>query len=96
LPDGATVYGDKGDNATDDEATILADTGVRLVPLRKANMRPNLWADKLALREHRKRIETLYSQVEAMRIERLRARTSPGLELKVHATLLAATITNVD
>jgi hypothetical protein len=53
LPDGATVYGDKGYNVTDDEGTILADTGVRLVPIRKANMRPNLWADKLALREHR-------------------------------------------
>jgi len=96
LPDGATVYGDKGYNAADDEATILADTGVRLVPIRKANMRPNLWADKLALREYRKRIEALYSQVEAMGVERLRARTNPGLELKVHATLLAATITNAD
>jgi hypothetical protein len=72
------------------------------VPIRKANMRPNLWADKLALREYRKRVETRYSQVEAMGSERLlgserlRARTSPGLELKVHAALLAATITNVD
>jgi IS5 family transposase len=96
LPAGATVYGDKGYNAGADEATILADTGVRLVPLRKANMRPNLWADKLALRACRKRIETLYSQLEAMGLERLRARTDPGLELKVHATLLAAAITNAD
>lgn len=32
LPRGATVYGDKGYNAADDEATILADTGVRLGP----------------------------------------------------------------
>jgi len=96
LPDEATVYGDKGDNATPDEATILADTGVRLVPIRKANMAPNRWADKLALRAYRKRIETLYSQLEAMGLERLRARTNPGLELKVHAALLAATITNAD
>jgi len=94
LPDGATVYGDKGDNAADDEATILADTGVRLAPIRKANMAPNLWADKRALRAHRRRIETLYSQFEAMGLERLRARTTPGLELKVHAAVLAATPTN--
>jgi hypothetical protein len=94
LPTGATVYGDKGYNAGSDEATILTDTGVRLVPIRKTNMAPNLWADKLALRAYRKRIETLYSQLEAMGLERLRARTNPGLELKVHASLLAVTIAN--
>lgn len=55
----ATAYGDKGDNAAADEATILADAGVRLVPTHKATMAPNLWADKLALRVYRKRIETL-------------------------------------
>jgi hypothetical protein len=66
LPTGAAVYADKAYNAGADEATILADTGVRLVPIRKANMRPNRWADKLALRAYRKRIETLYSQLAAM------------------------------
>jgi IS5 family transposase len=96
LPEGATVYGDKGYNAGPDEATILADTGVHLVPLRTANRAPNRWAEKLALRAYRKRIETLYSQFEAMGLERLRARTNPGLELKVHASLLAVTIANAD
>jgi len=96
LPEGATVYGDKGDNAAADEATILADTGVRLVPIRKANMRANAWADKLALRAYRKRIETLYSQFEAMGVARLRARTNPGVALKVHASVLAVTIANAD
>jgi hypothetical protein len=96
LPAGATVYGDKGDNAAPDEATILADTEVRLVPIRKATMAPNRWADKPALRAYRKRSETLYSQLEALGLARLRARTNPGLELKVHASLLAATITNVN
>ena len=96
LPAGAAVYADKAYNAGDDEASILADTGVRLVPLRKANMRPNDWADKLALRAHRKRIETLYSQLTAMGVQRLHARTNPGLELQVHAALLAAIVTNGD
>ncbi len=94
LPEGATVYGDKADNAADDEASILADTAVRLVPLRKANMRPNIWADTLALRTWRRRIEALYSQLEAMGVQRLRARANPGLQLKLHASLLAATIPN--
>ncbi len=94
LPPGASVYGDKGYNAAADEASILADTGVRLVPIRKANMRPNLWADKLALREHRKRVETTYSQLEAMGVQQLHARTQAGLELKLHASLLALVCTN--
>jgi hypothetical protein len=96
LPAAATVYGDKGYNGAADEATILADTGVRLVPIRKANMPPNHWADKLALRAWRKRIEALYSQLEAMGVQRLRARTNPGLQLKLHASLLAVTIANTD
>jgi len=94
LPAGASAYGDKAFNSKQDEASILADTGVRLVPIRKANMAPNRWADTLALREHRQRIETSNSQLEAMGIQRLRARTNPGFELKVHASLVALTLIN--
>ena len=94
LPAGAAVYADKADNAGGDEATILADTGVRLVPIRRATMRPNRWADKLALRACRRRIETLYRQLAAMGLQQLRARTNAGIELKLHATLLAALVTN--
>lgn len=94
LPPDASVYADKAYNGAADEASILADTGVRLVPQRRANMRPNLWADKLALREHRHRIETLNSQLEAMGLQRLRARTNAGFDLKVHASLVALTVLN--
>ncbi len=94
LPEDAAAYADKADNSAPDEATILSETGVRLVPIRKAHMRPNRWADKLALRDYRKRIATLYSQLEAMGLRRLHARTNVGLELKVHASLLAAIVTN--
>lgn len=59
-------------------------------------MAPNRWADKLALQAFRTRIETSYSQLEAMGLARLRARTNPGLDLKVHASLLALTIANAD
>ena len=95
LPPGAAVYADKADNSAPDEATILAETGERLVPQRRANMRLNRWADKLILREHRKRIESAISQLEAMGVQRLRARTNPGFELKVHASLLALLCLNV-
>ena len=94
LPAGASAYGDKAYNSRRDEATILAETGVRLVPLRKANMRPNLWADKLALRAYRKAIETVNSQLEAMGVQRLHARTTAGRELKVEASLLALACAN--
>ena len=94
LPDGASVYGDKASNSAADEASILADAGVRLVPIRKANMRPNVWADKLFLRECRKRIESLNSHLEAMGLQRLRARTNAGFEIKVHASLLALVCAN--
>jgi hypothetical protein len=53
-------------------------------------------ADKLALRDHRKRLEVPYSQLEAMGVQRLRTRINPGLELKLHAALLAATLANLD
>jgi hypothetical protein len=94
LPADAGVYADKADNSRADEATILAATGVRLVPIRRANMQPNTWADKLALREHRTRIETTNSRLAAMGVQRLRARTNPGLERTVHASLLALALTN--
>jgi hypothetical protein len=94
LAEGACVYADKAYNSAADEASILADAGVRLTPQRRANMRPNLWADKLAIREFRKRIETLNSQLEAMGLQRLRARTTAGLEIKVHASLLALVCVN--
>jgi hypothetical protein len=96
LPTGAAAYGDKAYNAGDDEARIADETGVRLMPLRKANMRTNIWAHKLALRAWRKRIEALFSQLEAMAVQRLRARANPRLQLKLHAALLAATIANAD
>lgn len=59
-------------------------------------MAPNLWPDKLALCAYRKRSEALYRQLEAMGLERLRARTNPGLARKVHASLLAVTSTNAN
>ena len=94
MPTGVAVYADKAYNAAADEASFQADTSLRVVPLRRASRRPTSWADKLALREHRKRIETRNRQLEALGRQRLHARTTVGLELKVHASLVAVAITN--
>ncbi len=94
LPAGASVYADKADNSAADEASILADTGVRLVPIRKAPMPPHLWGDEVALHTFRKTSETVNSPLVAMGIQQLKARTNTGFELKVHASLLALTFAN--
>lgn len=95
LPAGARVYGDKAYNAKADAASILADTGVRLVPLRKKNMQPNDWCDRQVLPELRARVETVNSQLAAMGIERLHARTAAGVEVKVAASLVAVAWANI-
>jgi hypothetical protein len=70
LPSGATVFGDKGYISDPDAASMFAATGVRLVSARRKNMTPNSWADDFDLRHYRKRIETVYSQLEAMGVSR--------------------------
>jgi hypothetical protein len=89
LPSGTLVVADKGYNCAIDEASILAHTGVRLVVQRRDNMLPNSSADDQLIRQHRRMIETVNSQLEAMGIQRLRARTNEGFILKIHASLLA-------
>jgi hypothetical protein len=96
LPAGASVYGDKAYNSAKDEATIFAETGVRLVPIHRANMAPNSWEEVEGLWQYRKGIESVNSQMAAWGIQRLHARTHAGFMLKVHATLLAVALTNAD
>lgn len=95
LPQGATVFGDKGYICGPDAEAILASTGVRFVAVRRRNMSPNSWADEFDLRLYRKRIETVYSQMESMGIQHLHARTNHGFDLKTWASLLALAFTNI-
>ena len=95
LPAGATVFGDKGYVSDPDAEAILAALGVRFVALRRCNMTPNTWADDYDLRLYRKRIETVYSQMEALGMQRLHARTNHGFDLKTYASLLALAFTNI-
>jgi len=96
LPAEAWGYADKAYNSADDEASILAETAVRLVPIRTANLCPNTSAERAGLRTFRKTIETVNSQAEAMGLQRLRARTNAGFDLKVHASVLALAYTNIN
>jgi hypothetical protein len=95
LPEGSAVFGDKGYISDPDAAAILAATGVRFVSIRRRNMSPNSWADDYDLRLYRKRIETVYSQLEAMGVQHLHARTNSGFDLKAYASLLALALTNI-
>ena len=95
LPAGSAVFGDKGYISADDALTLLEETGVRLVSIRRKNMVPNRWADDFDLRLYRKRIETLYSQLVAMGVQRLHARTNLGFDLKAWSSLLALAFTNI-
>ena len=95
LPAGARLFGDKGYLSQADARTLLQDTGGRLVTPQRRNMAPNSWADDYDLALYRKRIEVVYSQLEAMGVQRLHARTNPGFDLKAWASLLALAFTNI-
>jgi len=89
LPTGSAIYGDKAYNDGDAEGILEID-GVRLIPIRRKNMKKQHdWADEYDLRQYRKGIETINSQLESMGINRLRARTNNGFFIKVQASLLA-------
>lgn len=89
LPSGARVLGDKGYNSRLDEACLQAEWGIRLVARRRSNMQPHRWADDYDLRHYRLRIESFNNQLVNMGIQRLHACTRDGVELKIHASLLA-------
>jgi Transposase DDE domain len=95
LPVGAAVFGDKGYISADDARTILEAVGVRIVAIPRKNMPPTSWADEYDMRQYRKRIETVYAQLEKMGIQRLHARTNVGFDLKAWASLLALAFTNI-
>jgi hypothetical protein len=97
LPTGACVYGDKGYNSSDDERTLLEETGVKLVPTRRKDMKEqNTLSEFFALKRYRHGIETVNSQLESMGAQHLKARTNQGFFIKVHASLLAIICTNLD
>ena len=59
-------------------------------------MEPHHWIDELDLETHRKGIETINSQLESMGLQRLKARTNQGFDMKVQASLIAVMTTNAN
>jgi hypothetical protein len=60
-------------------------------------MKPHTWfLDDSELCDYRHTIETINSQLEKMRIERLYAHTNVGFDLKVYASLIALVCTNMN
>jgi len=96
LPAGSWVAADKGYVSAALRETVLNDTGVTLVAAHRANMTPNLPDEAAFIRHQRRRIETLNSQLVALGLQRLHARTVDGFLIKVHATLFAITATFVN
>jgi len=95
LPAGVWVLGDKAYNSAADEASLRRETGVALIPIRRANMTPNSWAERRHLAEYRHSVETLNSQAEKMGLERLHVRSTAGLEIKVAASVVALVFSNL-
>ena len=94
LPEGSSVVADKGYISDQDQQLSYIHGRVRLIPKQRRNMTGNSVEDAALIRAHRSRIETVNSQLEKMGLQRLHARTNPGLALKVLASLLALTFTN--
>jgi hypothetical protein len=89
LPEDSALYGDKAYNDADAE-DLLDNEGLRLIPIRRKNMKnQHEWADEYDLRQYRKGVETVNSQLESMGINRLRAHTNDGFFIKVQASLIA-------
>ena len=68
---------------------VLANSGVLLITARRNNRPAHPPTDANFIRTHRRRIETLNSQLEAMGAQHLHPRTVDGFLIKVHVPLLA-------
>lgn len=79
---------------TRDEAWLDGEWGIRLIPKRRTNMRPNTPEEWAGLCQHRQGIETVNSQLAAWGVERLHACTAAGAHLKVLALLVTLAILN--
>ena len=85
---------DKGYISDRDQQLAYIHGRVRLIPRQRRNMAGNTPEDLRLIQRFRPRIETLFSQLEKMGVQRLHARTNDGLAVKILASLLAVTFTN--
>lgn len=89
LPKRAKVLADRGYVSDYDANLCYLFGGIAFIPHHRRNMIPNSDAHQALIRKHRPMIETVYSQLEKMGVQRLHNRTLIGRFLKVYASLLA-------
>jgi hypothetical protein len=80
---------DKGYISDYDENLCYLDGQFDLIPRYRQNMIPNSQAHLQLINQHRPTVETLYSKLEKMGVQRLHNRTLIGRFLKVYSSLLA-------
>lgn len=100
LPDGASVYADKGYISASTKRALRPTArrphGVRLVAQHRKGMKPNSFEEWCGMRLYpRQSIETANSQLVSMGIQSLHARTDQGFAIKVLASLLALACVNL-
>lgn len=95
LPPHSTVLADKGYVSAHHQVLAWVYGQVRLVARHRVNMPANDASDLDLLSGHRSRIETVNSQLEKMGVQRLHARSNPGIALKILASLIALTFSNL-
>lgn len=95
LPHGTVVVADKGYISHKDELLAYLHGSVRIIAKYRKNMRGNSPEDARLIDAHRRMIETVNSQLEKMGLQRLHARTTTGIALKVMASLVALAFTNL-
>ena len=89
LPPRAKVVADRGYVSDYDGNLCYLYGDIDFIPLQRRNMIPNSDHYRALIRQHRPMIETVYSQLEKMGVQRLHNRTLIGRFLKVYASLLA-------
>jgi hypothetical protein len=98
LPKGASVYADKGYISARVKRELrptLKRDGIYLVAQHKSNMKPNSLEEWCGLKQYRKIIETVNSQLHSIGVQRLRARTNEGITIKLLASLFALACINL-
>lgn len=100
LPDGASVYADKGYISAPTKRALRPTArrphGVKLVALHRKGMKENTFEEWCGMKLYpRQSVESANSQLVSMGIQHLHARTDQGIAIKVLASLLALACTNI-
>ena len=90
---GSKIYGDGAYNDFQFEMLLKESSGIELIPKRKRNSkRKNSPEEEFFLKFHRGRIETTFSEINALMPKSIQARTPKGFLLKVLFFILGYTL----